>query len=461
MCADKPDIMRHAQRVVVAEVEFRKRVGHLRRADLAHVVGRLAAYELVRVVGAVLQDLFVVSVRIVGEQVEALEAEHIFAGLLPCPEKERAHVLVAQREEFMERESPDVAGVFLSGVFQPVAAACVSKVRTDRALRCRETERRVAEYVGFEDIDLLHPFPDPVALREHSEKVGRRLVLKDIHGVAYADERLAAGEDVARGYAVVLPEIPIVAGVEYGHAHVRGGFRDVVEHYSRSRVIERVFDGKLRVCPVIDPFTGEAISPDNLSLDLFRVLPPFDRAPYLLPDAVSRVLVVAVHLVRVRRVRDILPFRNPVLVENREVEFVARDFLEENVLHVRIHREDIELRPVRACECLGNLLVKGYGLVLPRREAVRERAAPAVRHQVVEPVPLRLGSGRLEQVARDFPVLVAPFFRRLDAAGVDVAADVLRRVGGEGVVEEVCLHAVAPEASELEIKVVVEPVRRH
>ena len=159
---------------------------------------------------------------------------------------------------------------------------------------------------------------------------------------------------------------------------------------------------------------------------------------------------------------DILPFGHSVFVEKCKVEFFAGNLLKQSLFHLWKHRENKELRSLRAAfKCLRNLFAKGYAFVFPRHETVGKRAAAAIGHNVVEMISPGLCRCRLEKIAGYFAIFVASFIRSFNPSGVDVATDVLGGLCRERIVEKIGLRRVPSDKIETQVEIVIESVRRY
>ena len=132
MRADKSYVMGHAQRIVIAHVEVCKSVSHFRSADLSHEIGGLAADKLIRIISSLFQDLLIISVNVMFQKMEALQAEHIFVTFLPGFQEKGRQVIVIQCIELVQCKPSYIARIFRGCEFQPIPAVGVVQIRADR-----------------------------------------------------------------------------------------------------------------------------------------------------------------------------------------------------------------------------------------------------------------------------------------------------------------------------------------
>lgn len=149
-----------------------------------------------------------------------------------------------------------------------------------------------------------------------------------------------------------------------------------------------------------------------------------------------------------------------VFVEDHHVHVVAADLADERLLDEGLHRVTQELGVVGAAEYVAELLVEQLLFIAPGDERIGIGAVARVGNELVERRRVAVFGHGFLQVTGNLFVGIAVGFLRLDAARIDVAGDVLRRIGRHFVIMEQSLRGSALR-DELQIEIVVKAVRRN
>ena len=271
---------------------------------------------------------------------------------------------------------------------------------------------------------------------EQAQQVAAGLVLQHVHGVSERNHRLAVGEYVRAGDAVLLAEIAVVAGIEQGDAGIGGDGGNFAELYERLGGVDAVGLGRLGVIEGGEPPAVQIVGLGEVGDGLFAALAVALFAAHGIADGALGRLQIAVHVHRFHRGVPpyILGVGHAVLVEQGQVYIFPLDLLDGDALDVWIHAEEVEAGPVAGLEGLGELLLQRYGLVFPGDEAVGEAAAAGEGDHAVGLVARLLLCYRLAQVLAYLLVARLAIESRFDAAGEDVALDLLTAVAGEVIV---------------------------
>ena len=308
----------------------------------------------------------------------------------------------------------------------------------------------------LEDVDVLGPGADAQPFAQQSQQVESRLVLKHVDAVGERRDAASRSHDVVSCDEIVLAVVAVVAGVEDHEAGIRGDGFDLFEDDARAQVGDRV---ETEHFGLLGPVVPRGI--ESFLRGAFG-----GRFPAAAGTA-GQFAQAALHLgggifgrFHIGRPRKVLPVGHSVFVEDHHVHVVAADLADERLLDEGLHRVTQEFGVVGAAEHVAELLVEQLLFIAPGDERIGVGAVARVGDELVERRRVAVFGHGFLQVTGNLFVGIAVGFLRLDAARIDVAGDVLRRIGRHFVIMKQSLRGSALR-DELQIEIVEKAVRRN